>query len=60
MDADAIDELFHERAAIREYEGGHRKERAEYLAAVDVRRTIKPQPLPGWIMDLVKPTGNER
>lgn len=48
-----IRERFEERAAMREYEGGERRERAERLAASDVRKMIAPQPLPQWLIQQV-------
>jgi len=55
-----IAERFEERAAIREFEGDERLDLAEYRAAVEVRRMIAPQPLPGWIVEQVRPkTGSQ-
>lgn len=37
MTNEELIEIFHERAAIREFDGGYDRARAEYLAAKDVR-----------------------
>ncbi|MEM9369105.1 MAG: hypothetical protein AAGD07_24220 [Planctomycetota bacterium] len=38
MDTETAIELWHERAAIREFDGGFEREQAEYLAVKDVER----------------------
>ena len=57
MTDDEIRELWEERAAVREYDGGLKRERAELLAARDVKELIKPQPLPLWLIRQVCPNG---
>ena len=45
-------ELWHERAAIRQYDGEHDEKRAKYLAALDVKRMEGLQALPKWLVKL--------
>lgn len=45
---------FEERAAIREYEGGSRREFAEYRAAVEVIKDLKPQQPPQWLVAIAR------
>ena len=45
-------ELWHERAAIREYDGERDRKWAEQRAVVDVRKMIGS--VPDWLLDLVK------
>lgn len=42
-DIGSVTELFDERAAIREYMGGHDRADAERLALADVARVLLPQ-----------------
>lgn len=53
MSDEEIRDLWEERSAVREYDGEVRRERAEYLAARDVRDLIAPQPLPRWLIERV-------
>lgn len=48
-----IREMWEERAAVREHDGELSRDRAEYLAARDVRGLIAPAPLPEWLIELV-------
>lgn len=52
MDDEAILELFTERAAIREHDGGASVQHAEYLALRDVRKIIGE--LPRWLVKQVE------
>lgn len=51
-------ELWEERAAIREYEGGFGRERAEYLAAMDLKRILGV--IPDSVLLMVLPDGPVR
>lgn len=50
---ESIRELWEERAAVREFDGGLTTERAEYMAVRDVRGMISPQSLPEWLIEKV-------
>ena len=52
MDKSDILELFNERAAIREFDGKMKRDRAEYLALRDVRAKIGI--LPEWLVIMVR------
>ena len=47
-------ELWEERAAVFEYDGGLSRKDAEYRAAVEMRELIKPRPLPEAIWEQAK------
>lgn len=55
MDDQELYMLWEERAAIREYDGGTRKERAEYLAALDIRKIAGR--IPDAVLAIVMPDG---
>lgn len=56
-DADIV-EAWHERAAIREFDGDERQELAEMRAAIGVRKMIAPRKLPGEIVEAVRREGS--
>lgn len=49
-----ISELYNERAAIREYEGGSRRGFAEQRAAAEIIRAIRPQEPPAWLVGIAR------
>lgn len=51
-------ELYEERAAIREHDGGMNRREAEQAAYWDWRRTVGPKiPAPQWIRDRARKFG---
>ena len=52
LDHDATWELYTERAAIREHDGGLSRDHAEYLALRDVRKVLGE--LPKWLVERVE------
>lgn len=52
-DSDIV-EAFLERAAIIEYDAGHSRDHAEYLAAREVRADIWPRKLPSEIGEIMR------
>lgn len=55
MNEEELYQLWEERAAIREYDGGTRRERAEYLAALDIRKIAGR--IPDAVLAIVMPDG---
>jgi hypothetical protein len=51
MTPEDIWELFSERAAIRQYDGGASRDHAEFLALRDVRKIIGE--LPKWLLERI-------
>jgi hypothetical protein len=52
-EADII-ELWNERAAVREYDGGERRDLAELRAAMEVKKMIRPAKLPAVILEKIE------
>jgi len=55
MSDEELYQLWEERAAIREYDGGTRRARAEYLAAMDIKRIAGR--IPDAVLAIVMPDG---
>ena len=58
MNDEELYQLWEERAAIREYDGGTRRARAEYLAAMDIKRIAGR--IPDAVLLIVLPDGPVR
>jgi hypothetical protein len=56
MGADEFNELFNERAAIREFEGGFGRDDAEFKALLDLKRMVGRDAIPVEIWNRVKNT----